>query len=243
MKVKVIGTSCTWFKRNNSSYVIDENIIFDTPEGSFKDIANYMNVMNTKCVLITHFHTDHFPDLHIIATEIMRHGKRHGRTEKLRVYGPKGILERLVSLNRLLFAGPDECDPEQLCEAIDFVEVFDGFEFEEGEYKITAYKVEHGNPETYGFVFEDKSGKTVSFSADTTVCDNLHKMLEKSDFAFVEMASVNEHKTHISINDFEGLLKKYKNVKIYPVHTCDKCQEYAVEHGFNVLNDGDLLEL
>ena len=40
-----------------------------------------------------------------------------------------------------------------------------------------------------------------------TVCDNLHKMLEKSDFAFVEMAAVNEHKTHIdNVEGFDILV-------------------------------------
>ena len=28
MKLKVIGTSCTWFERNNTSFVIDKDIVF-----------------------------------------------------------------------------------------------------------------------------------------------------------------------------------------------------------------------
>jgi hypothetical protein len=38
MKVFAVGTSCTWFKRNNTSFIIDDKILFDTPAGSYKDI-------------------------------------------------------------------------------------------------------------------------------------------------------------------------------------------------------------
>ena len=36
MKVNVMGTSCIWFTRNNTSFVIDEEMFLDVPEGSYK---------------------------------------------------------------------------------------------------------------------------------------------------------------------------------------------------------------
>ena len=65
MKVTVVGTSCTWFKRNNTSFIIDDDIVFDTPDGAYKDIINYIDIFKIRCIIITHFHTDHFTDLHI----------------------------------------------------------------------------------------------------------------------------------------------------------------------------------
>ena len=38
MKVLAVGTGCTWFERNNTSFIIDDKILFDTPSGSYKDI-------------------------------------------------------------------------------------------------------------------------------------------------------------------------------------------------------------
>ena len=211
MKLKIIGTSCTWFNRLNTSYVIDDYIVFDVPFGNFKPISRYTDISKLKCVLISHFHTDHFADFRIIATLTMRHFKDYGRTENLRVYAPKGILNQLVTAAKLTFSGPDECSEESLTEYIDFIELKDGFEFNEGGYKIKSYKMDHGVPETYGFSFTDSDGKVVAFSADTKMCDNLHLMLKNADYAFVEMASMVYSNTHLSVNEFQKLEKEYKN--------------------------------
>ena len=243
MKLKIIGTSCTWFERLNTSYVIDNDIIFDVPNGNYKPIIKYTDISKLRCIIISHFHTDHFADFRIIATLIMRHFEKYGRTENLRVYAPKGILEHLTSIAKITYSGIDECSEEALTEHIDFFDLEDGFEFEEGDYKIKAYKMEHGAPESYGFTFTDKEGKVVAFSGDTKMCDNLHMLLEKADHAFVEMASTTSHRSHLSIAEFEELENKYKNAKFYPVHTSDKCQQYAIENGMNYVNDGDELLL
>lgn len=243
MKLKIIGTSCTWFKRLNTSFVIDKDIVFDVPNGNYKMIANYTDISKLKCVIISHFHTDHFSDFRIIATLFMRHFNRYDRTEKLHVYAPKGIVGHMIDIAKLTYSGEDECDDSSLRKYIDFIELEDGYEFEEGDYKIKAYKMEHGAPETYGFTFTDLNGKVFAFSADTKMCDNLHKMLKNANFAFVEMSSTVPHKTHLSIDEFEELESEYKNAKFYPVHTCDKCQEYAIKNGMNYVNDGDELLL
>ena len=67
-------------------------------------------------------------------------------------------------------------------------------------------------------------------------------MLKKSNFAFVEMSAVNKHRTHISINEFVELTKQYPTVKIFPVHTNDECQKYAIKNNLNYLTDGQILE-
>lgn len=243
MKLKVIGTSCTWFERNNTSFVIDKDIVFDVPDGNYKLISKYTDISKLRCVLITHFHTDHFLDFRIIATLIMRHFEKYGRTENLRVYSPKGIVEKMVQMAELSYSGNDEKDADSIKKHIDFIEIEDGFEFEESDYKIKAYKMEHGAPETYGFTFTDKDGKVFAFSSDTKMCDNLHKMLETADYAFVEMSSTIPHRSHLSINEFVELEKTYTNAKFYPVHTSDACQKYAIENNMNYVNDGDELDL
>ena len=84
MKLKIIGTSCTWFERLNTSYVIDNDIIFDVPNGNYKPIIKYTDISKLRCIIISHFHTDHFADFRIIATLIMRHFEKYGRTAPLK---------------------------------------------------------------------------------------------------------------------------------------------------------------
>lgn len=240
MKVNVVGTSCTWFKRKNTSYIIDDNILLDVPEGAYKDITNTIDIFGLKCVLISHIHTDHALDLHVIATRHMR--ENHGRKEPLRVYGPKGLFDTILTFNKLFNGGADECERENYEGFVEFIELENGMTFDEGEYTITAFKVEHGKPETYGFTFADKTGKVIGFSTDTTICENLHKIISSSDFAFVEVASIKPSKTHICLEEYLNLLKTYPNTKIYPVHTCDACQKYVEENNLNPLHDGQILE-
>ena len=240
MKVKVMGTSCTWFKRENTSYVIDDEIIFDVPNGTYKNLIKVMDLEKTKCVLISHLHTDHFFDLRIIVTRFLRDFK--DRPEKLRIYAPKGTAETLIEINRLVYGGFDECSEEYVKSKIEFFELSDGFEFEEGSYNIRAYKMNHSILECFGFTFTDKkTGTVVGFSSDTAMCDNLHKMLSVSSYAFVEMASMEKCKTHLCCEEFEFLMAKYDKCKMFPVHTSDVCQEYAENNGLNYLVDGQTL--
>jgi len=241
MKIKVFGTGCTWFKRNNTSFLIDDKIVFDLPSGSYKDIIRTVNISDITTVLISHFHADHFGDMHVVATIFMR--ELQDLSEKKKVYGPHGILDRILKLNETLNASLDELSREKLTQNTDFVELDDCYKFKVADYNVVSYKMEHGRAETYGFVFEMPNGKKVGFSADTQMCDNLHNILKQSDYAFVEMASTVKRDFHLSIEEVEGLTKQYPNCKIYLVHTCDKCQQYAKDNNMNYLEDGQVVEI
>lgn len=245
MVVDVIGTSCTWFKRNNTSFVIDKEIIFDTPNGAYKDIIKIMNPFRAKAIIISHFHTDHFPDIMHFLTQIVRHGKRNGRTEKLKVFGPKGIAQKVIALNELMLSTPAECNLENYREAVEFIEVSDGYEFEISNYHVKAYKMQHLDLDAYGYVFTDENGMSVGFTADTGMCENVHKILSISKYAFVDMASPESdvNNKHLCLNEFIELSKKYSNTKMFPVHTSDENQEKAKILGLNFVDDGQVLEL
>ncbi len=245
MIVDVIGTSCTWFKRNNTSFVIDKEIILDTPNGAYKNIIKIMNQFKANAIIISHFHSDHFPDIMHFLTQIVRNGKRNGRTEKLKVFGPKGIAQKIIALNELLLSTPEECNLEKYKEAVEFIEVSDGYEFEILNYKVKAYKMKHLDLDAYGYVFTDKNGMSVGFTADTGMCENVHKILSISKYAFVDMASPeNEvNNKHLSLNEFIELSKKYSKTKMFPVHTSDENQEKAKLIGLNWVDDGQVLEL
>ena len=242
MIVDVIGTSCTWFKRKNTSFVLDKKFVLDVPEGAYKDILNVVdNIYNVDTVLISHLHTDHALDLHIFTTRFMR--EKHELQKPLKVYCPKTTFDRILGLHKLFFSAADECSKEAYDGRVEFIDLSDGLEFELGDYKVKVYEMTHTNKlECFGFTFTDKSGVTIGFSADTAVCDNLNKLVEASDYAFVEMAAEKKHPAHICIEEFEELQRKYPNVKMFPVHTSDRCQQYAVEHGMNFLQDGQVLE-
>jgi ribonuclease BN (tRNA processing enzyme) len=108
----------------------------------------------------------------------MRESKAMGRTKNLKVYGPKSVLDKLVSVNTLLGGAKDECDRDLLQKNIDFIDVGDGDEFELAGYKVKVYKMDHGHMYCQGYTFEDSKGNIVGFSADTKECDGLLKILK-----------------------------------------------------------------
>ena len=238
MKVYLVGTSCTWFKRNNTSFILDDKILFDVPQGNYKLIIRKVDFYQIESVYISHFHTDHFSDLQVVTTKYMREAEKNGVTRKLKVFGPKGTLEHLIDCNKVNCASPDECNKETLSRMIDFIEVGDGDEFEDCDYKVKVYKMDHADVYCQGYTFTDKNGMTVAFSADTKDCEALHKMLEISKFAFVDMAALKSYHSHLDVNGFISLTKKYKNCKMYPVHTSDETQKFAEENGLNAVYDG-----
>ncbi len=245
MVVDVLGTSCTWFERKNTAFLLDKKILFDAPAGSFKDLIKLVNIFELEAVVISHFHCDHFGDLHCIAAQIMRHSEKMGRKKKLKIFGPVGIGQRLMDFNKLQECHPIECELENFTDTIDFIEVVNGSKFELDNYVVEVYEMAHGIV-CHGFIFTDKkTGKRFGFTADTAVCDNLYKMAENSDYLFADMAApaTGIHKAHTSYDEFVELTKKYPNVKMFPVHTCDANQERAKETGLNALEDGQVLKI
>lgn len=243
MKVTMVGTGCTWYTRNNTSFILDSNLLFDVSGGNYKDIIKSIDIFDLDAIFISHLHADHVGDLDVITTRFIRESKKRGRVNKLRVYGPKGLPELIVAYCTLFNGASDERDIDLLKNTIDFIEVYDGFEFKESGYKITTYKMTHGVVECYGYKFEDKTGKIVSFSADTSRCENLEKMLRDSDYAFVDMAAVTKNLAHLHVDEFYNLQNIYKNCKMIPVHTSDQSMELAKSYGIALYNDGDILNL
>ena len=240
MKVKLLGTGCTWYARENTCYLIDGNMLLDFSSGAYKTFIKNNSPFDIDAIFITHQHLDHIGDLHILIAKTLWYPEK--RISKLKIYAPKGTAEKIIKLNQLFYASVEERSSTLLHEFIDFIDLEDGMEIVQNEYNVTVYKMSHGLPETFGFTFKDRYGKVVGFSADTKVCESLHKILNNSNFSFVEMSSTQKNELHISTEDFVKLTEMYKNCKIFPVHTTDETQKFAEENGLNVLNDGDELE-
>ena len=243
MKINVVGTSCSWYKRNNTSFILDDKMLLDVSSGNYKPIIRNIDIFDLNAIFISHLHADHVGDLHIITTRFIRESKKRGRTTKLRVYGQKGLPEQIVELKKIIYGAPDELDLELLKDSIDFIEVKDGMEFEESGYKVKVYKMSHGNMLCFGYSFTDKEGKTISFSADTCRCESLETMLSTSGYAFVDMAGITENPHHLHYEGFAELEKQYPTCKMFPVHTSDPSQEYAEKNNMNFLHDGQILNL
>lgn len=129
------SVSCVGIKYEGNVY------LFDACEGVQKQLMTYkLSYSKVKLILLSHLHADHYLGLPGLAYTL----SMNDYNGKLKIMGPKGTEEVINSL----FIG--KVPP--------FIEVseFNGEEivYEEKEFNIRAFKVEHING-SYGFVFEE----------------------------------------------------------------------------------------
>lgn len=241
MKIRCIGTGTMGsIKRGNQSIMIDD-ILFDVGSGVVKKIEQLeIYTKSVKYLLITHVHADHFVDLpnYLIGRSI-----RGEDTEVLYIICGKGVKEKIIQLFELCFGDGNKEKYENFEEKyhVKIVELEDGEYFTTAKMKITAYELQHGDCKPIlGFTVE-KDDKIVGYATDTTLCDNVRKICEKSDYAFLDATRMFSTKSHMGLEEVISLSEEYPNTKIYAIHRNDDVYKENVNIEFP--NDGDIIEI
>jgi len=161
----------------------DDLFVVDIGDGSNDNLRSWnINFRDIEAVLITHLHSDHIADLPGLHQNAWVVGER---SSKLKVFGPEGI-DQFTQGIEMAYAHDYVFRNEHHGDAIAPLE-FAGFDtsvidlnnpviFDNGELKITAFRVIHEPIEpALGFKFEYK-GRSIVLSGDTsytqTVIDN-----------------------------------------------------------------------
>ncbi len=213
MKLDVVGSCCTWTKQLSTSFILNDEILIDAPQGSFKTLSHKYDLEKIKYIIITHFHSDHFIDLHLVLDYIFSKFPDH----TLSIVAPKGCEEKLCSLFRLVEVGYLEAPLKQRVKFIDFE---NGKKFKLDNYSFKAYLMSHVGLDAYGFMAE-QNGIKVGFSGDTSMCNNVRKIIKKSNACFIDCASVNQNNKHLSCQEVLDLQEEFSDCKLYPVHLSD----------------------
>ena len=153
-----------------------ENLfVVDIGDGSNQNLRNWnIDFRNIEAVLITHLHSDHIADLPGLHQNAWVVGER---TSKLKVFGPEGV-DQLTQGIEMAYARDYVFRNEHHGNAIAPLE-YAGFDtsvidlnnpvlFDNGELKITAFKVVHEPIDpALGFKFEYK-GRSLVITGDTS---------------------------------------------------------------------------
>ncbi len=153
MQLTFLGTSASrpTVERGLSSIALvreGETLMFDCGEGTQRQMMRYGASFALADVFFTHFHADHL--LGIVG--LVRTLGLQGRTEAMRMYGPRGgrrLLESALGLGveRAPF-------PVEVCE------IEPGASLAREGYRIDAFAVEHGGPALgYALVEKDRLGR------------------------------------------------------------------------------------
>lgn len=242
MKIRCIGTGTMGStQRGNQSIMVDDEILFDIGSGVVKKIEQLkVYTKPIKYLLITHVHADHFVDLpnYLIGRSIRGEDQR-----MLYIFCGKGIREKVIQLFELCFGNGNKEKYEDFNKKfnVKFFELGDGEYVQTAEMKITAYELQHGDCKPIlGFTLE-KDDKTIGYATDTTLCDNVKKICEKSDCAFLDATRMKATNSHMGLEDVINISEEFPNKKIYAIHRNDDVYKENVNVEFP--NDGDIIEI
>jgi len=137
-------------ERNVSSLVVvreGETLLFDCGEGTQRQMMRYGVSFALADVFFTHFHADHL--LGIVG--LVRTLGLQGRTEPMRMHGPRGakrILQAALGLG-----------VERTPFAIEITELEPGASLARGDYRLDAFAVDHGGIALgYALVEQERHG-------------------------------------------------------------------------------------
>jgi len=167
-----------------------EHALVDVGDGTVRDlVSREVDFETIKGILMTHEHFDHFSGLYgfLHFCRLLR------RKEQIILVVPKPA--RIVTH---LLKSPVMYEP--LPFDVRLIELGECESTSIGELEATAFSVEHGSANAFGYSIQDKQGFRVVVSGDTVSCKSLEHNVEGADVAVLEATYA---------DDQEDLASKY----------------------------------
>lgn len=148
LSLRFLGTSAArpTVERNVASIALrreGETFLFDCGEGTQRQMMRYGVPFSLNDIFFTHFHTDHL--LGVVG--LMRTLSLQGRTDALRLWGPRGA-ERV--LRRAEAFGAD-----RLAFPVEIRELASGEAVRRNGYVLRAFELEHRGPPSLGYALAE----------------------------------------------------------------------------------------
>ena len=154
LSILLLGTSASrpTIERNVSALALvreGETMLFDCGEGTQRQMMRYGVSFTLADIFFTHFHADHV----IGVIGLMRTMALQGRTDVMRLWGPKGASRHLRSA--------EQFGVDRLTFPVEIRELDHDERVERKDYAIRAFAVDHGPGPALGYalVEEDRKGR------------------------------------------------------------------------------------
>jgi len=154
LALRLLGTSASrpTVERNVSSLSVireGETLLFDCGEGTQRQMMRYGVSFGLEDIFFTHFHADHV----IGVIGLLRTMALQGRTERLRLWGPRSATRTLKRA--------EEFGMDRLTFGVEITELEPGQRVERKDYAIVPFPVDHRGARAFGYalVEEDRKGR------------------------------------------------------------------------------------
>ena len=243
VKLKIIGCGDAFAsggQHNTCFYVEIEGLklLIDcgaTPLPALK--SHHIKVEEIDFVLISHLHGDHFGGLPFIMLDMLR----QTRKKKLTIIGPAETEQRTWALFDLLYPGSKKDIDKDL---LHFREYHPEILISDEAFSVEAFPVIH-TPQTYPHALKVRFGeKTISFSGDTSWCENLINVADGADI-FICECNFFERQTsgHLSYQEIERYLPELNSKKIMLTHLGTDMLEKKQDISLVCLEEGQEITL
>jgi ribonuclease Z len=152
LAVRLLGTSASrpTVERNVASLAMvreGETLLFDCGEGTQRQMMRYGVSFGLSDIFFTHFHADHV----IGVIGLMRTMSLQGRTEPLRLWGPRGAQRALKRA--------EEFGMDRLGFPIEITDLEPSQRIARKEYAIVPFPVDHRGARAVGYALEEDDRK------------------------------------------------------------------------------------
>jgi ribonuclease Z len=154
LAIRLLGTSASrpTVERNVASLAVvreGETLLFDCGEGTQRQMMRYGVSFGLADIFFTHFHADHV----IGVIGLMRTMSLQGRTEPLRLWGPRGAARMLKRA--------EDFGMDRLSFPLEVAELEPGERVARKDYAIVPFPVDHRGARAVGYavVEEDRKGR------------------------------------------------------------------------------------
>jgi ribonuclease Z len=154
LAIRLLGTSASrpTVERNVASLAVvreGETLLFDCGEGTQRQMMRYGVSFGLADIFFTHFHTDHV----IGVIGLMRTMSLQGRTDPLRLWGPRGAARMLKRA--------EDFGMDRLSFPLEITELEPGQAVTRKDYAIVPFPVDHRGARAVGYavVEEERKGR------------------------------------------------------------------------------------
>lgn len=237
MKILTLGSGSIFAKAYSSSFLIDDTLILDVPNGIVKQLKRLdVDIALIDTCYISHFHADHFFDLPFLLMEM---GLFKARSKPLKIVGPTGIKQKTEALMQLAY--PDVAQMVLSACRVEYQELIAPTTLTLASYPARVQAMHHDETTVYGLTLQAK--QTVSFSFDTGYGPAVADMAKGSDLFFIDMSSIESNAFHMGLDSIVQLQSDNPNIRLFATHMSDDVRQKIGTHPIEVLTDGQIIKL